>query len=164
MKNLILTLGLASALLTPAFAAPAKEYSQTAFITVTVSGEVPAAPGDLWKKVVSKDGLIKILGMEEAMGDENMGDAGSKLCGKLGGEGGNLVVTHINLESEIRYSWEPDQGGYVCHVTVKMAPSGKGSRVTVSDSYSDEKPALIAKNAADTKAHLAASLDAMKKL
>lgn len=163
MKNLKLTLVLAAALAVPSFSG-GKNYTQTAFITVAVNGEVPSAPRKIWDKVITREGLVKIVGLQEPQGDDNMGQIGSKLCGKLGGEMGSLVITYVSLENEIRYSWEPDHGGYVCHITFKFAPSGKGTKVTVADAYSDEKPGMVEKNAQDTRAHLAQTIEALKQV
>jgi hypothetical protein len=163
-SHLALALGLAALLSAPLRAGEkAKEYTQVAFVSVSANAELTADPGKVWKQLIRKDVLVKAVGMEEATGDENMGEPGAKLCGRLGGEPGNLVVTYSMIENEIRYAWEPDHGGYVCHMSLKLAPAGKGTKVTLMDSYSEEKPGMLDKNAKESRAHLAQSLETLKK-
>ena len=170
MKNLTalasaLTLGLASQapLRAADMGGKGMDYTQTAFVTISVNADIAADRAKVWKQIIRKDVLIKMIGLEGATGSETMGEPGSTLCGRMGGEAGNLVVTHAMIDNEVRYSWEPDHGGYVCHITLKLTPMGKGTKVTLTDAYSEEKPAMLEKNAKDTRMHLSQSLESLKK-
>ncbi|MDB5102473.1 MAG: hypothetical protein JWP91_162 [Fibrobacteres bacterium] len=144
-------------------AGPPREYAQTTLVAVEVKAELAAEPSKVWSQVIRKEILVRMIGFEDAKGDDALGTPGAKLAGRIGGDQGMLIVTHAKADREIRYAWEPEHGGYVCHFTLKLSPSGKGTMVSLVDAYSDEKPALIAKNAADSRAHLAQSLETLKK-
>jgi hypothetical protein len=89
---------------------------------------------------------------------------GQSLSGSLQGDRGHLVVTWVKPGEEIRFAWEPEQGHYACRITVKLASKGKGTRIEIIDSYSDEKPDHIASNAKAAKAHLSQSLEQIKEM
>ena len=80
-------------------------------------------------------------------------------------ESGRFVVTYAEPGKELRMSFEPDNGSYVCRDRWKLSPAGKGTKITYTQTYTESGPqgqADINRQVAGTKQKLATMKELME--
>ncbi|HEU4363929.1 MAG TPA: SRPBCC domain-containing protein [Candidatus Krumholzibacteria bacterium] len=78
---------------------------------------------------------------------------------------GKSVVILADAGRELRLAHVPDDGSYVCQVKIVLAPSGSGTKVSVTEQYSDALDAPTDKDTALTmQKEIGSYLTALKSL
>ena len=158
----LVTLGLAGV----AGGASAESHKIT-MVRIQQSVEIAAAPAAVWTHLTTGKNLATWCPQWKGVSNAkvNLTRVGDVLdFTDAYGNGGRSVVTYLDKGKELRVTHEPDNGSYMCQARVTVAPSGKGARVQLSDSYTDEsKPADMEATRKKSEADMAAELAALKK-
>jgi uncharacterized protein YndB with AHSA1/START domain len=104
---------------------------------------VKAKPEAMWAALTTGDGVCTIVGacsIEAADRKRPMAKVGDSVRAKAGNDGGNLVVSHVKPNKELRVAWEQDAGGYLCVFKFVLTPTPQGTRVEFVDRYTDDSP------------------------
>ena len=77
-------------------------------------------------------------------------EKGSKTFAKVGdwawvtfndwNDSGALVVTYAKPGKELRMSFDPENGSYLCQDRFELSPAGKGTKVTLTQTYTESGP------------------------
>src|SRR5262245_11767545 len=143
-------------------------YRKTVLVRIPTEFTVKGAPDVVWQKLTNDRTFMTLAGftsssMMPAHQWEKIGDATPAMIGQ---DGGVLVVTKIDpSDRELRVAFEPGDGAYLCHHTVKLAPDAAsgGTRITLVSRYTDDKtPATVDKTARETAAAQMKSVAAFK--
>lgn len=143
-------------------ASPSASADKITLARPTASLEIMAEPSKVWKKLVSNEGLTA-FGLA---GDKKktLDKVGDNVHATVGGDAGNLVVTHIMKDGEWRAAFEPETGNYVRSVRFQLKAEGNGTLIAYSDWYSDEKTETVDKNLKDAERSMTESLARFKGL
>lgn len=151
-------LGLAFAAAT-ALSAPPLAPKKTALITIPATVSVNAPPAKVWAAVTSLDGFGALTGFAATGGPKSFAKIGDAVPAKVWTDTGRLVVTELMPEKELRVSWEPANGSYICSKRVVLSPSAGGTTLAYWDRYTDDQPnadETARQVAAETEKHIAA--------
>ncbi|MBI5836911.1 MAG: hypothetical protein HZB25_06690 [Candidatus Eisenbacteria bacterium] len=135
-----------------------------AAVEVSHTATIHAAPSRVWARLCSAEGLGALGGLVPRTGSAPMARVGDHLSGVLAhwNDPGTLVCTCFKAGRELRASWEPDNGSYLCRVRVVVEAAGTGSRVTLTDTYTDDQAATVDKTARESDAEMASRLASFK--
>jgi uncharacterized protein YndB with AHSA1/START domain len=136
-----------------------------ALVVVSGSTEVKAPKAKVWKALTSADGLAAIAGFKfDTKPPKPLKEVGDHFSGQLSGDKGVFVATTVRPEEELRLTWAPAEGHYLCACRVLLKPSATGTTVEYTDMYTDEKPAQVDENAKSTTKDMTSSLEKFKAL
>jgi len=131
-----------------------------ALVRVESSAEIKSAPAAAWKALQSAEGQA-LLGFKPDVAGQAISE-GKIVHGDCAGDKGNLVVTHVEKGKEMRVTFDPDHGGYICRTRIRLEPAGSGVRLTFSDWYSEEKADQKEKNRAASQQGVDQGVQALK--
>jgi uncharacterized protein YndB with AHSA1/START domain len=133
-------------------------------VVVSGSTEVKAPKAKVWKALTSADGFAAIAGFKGDAKAKPLKDVGDHFSGQVGSDKGIFVVTTARPDEELRMTWAPAEGHYLCACRVLLKPSATGTTVEYTDMYTDEKPAQVDENAKSTAKDVTTFLDKFKAL
>ncbi len=137
-------------LLLPTLAAAEATVSpvkQTALVAISSEATLSASPARVFAMVCSARGFGTIAGFASKNPAFKFTRVGDHVRASIWGDDGTLVCSGFVAGKELRVYWEPDKGHYLCHKLVRVEASGKGSKMTMLDRYSDDNMAEAAKTA-----------------
>ncbi len=112
---------------------------------VTVSGtfEIKAPPEKVWKTISSVAGFCALTGFKPDTGQNTLAftKIGDHVSAQIWGDKGHLIATVVEQKKELRVTWDPSGGHYLCAKRIVLKPSGQGTTVEYWDRYSDDQPA-----------------------
>jgi uncharacterized protein YndB with AHSA1/START domain len=111
---------------------------KTALITIPATLELKAPPAKVWSVVTSVDGFTALTGFKASGG--RFSKIGDSVPGQAWEDKGRLVVTEFVPEKELRVTWEPAQGHYLCQKRIVLTPTSGGTRLEYWDRYTDDQP------------------------
>jgi uncharacterized protein YndB with AHSA1/START domain len=131
-------------------------------VTIPATIDVKAPPAKVWSAITSLDGFAALTGFK-ATGGAAFRKIGDSAPATAWEDKGRLVVTELVPEKELRVSFEPAQGHYLCQKRIVLSPSAGGTRIEYWDRYTDDQP-----NAEQTAQQVVAetekSIDAFKRM
>jgi carbon monoxide dehydrogenase subunit G len=104
--------------------------------TITVNASPPA----VWAVLTDVQKVGSALGFEYKGVAKKMEKAGDNVQMKVWGDSGTYILIYAKPGSELRYAWEPDNATYICQERWTLAPSGKGTKVTYEERYTESGP------------------------
>jgi hypothetical protein len=135
-----------------------------ALVRMEKSIDLKGAPAEIWEKLVSPAGQMALGGFKSDLSPVAFTKIGDNQHGACQGDKGTLVVTHYMAGKEIRISFDPDNGAYVCQTRVSISASGTGTHLVFQDWYSEEKAEMKEKNRSEAEKGIQAALEAFKKM
>ncbi len=112
-------------------------------VTIESHLELKAAPAKVWAALTSMEGLCALTGYTVAgpMRQRSIAKIGETMLAQTWGETGRIYVTGFHPESELRVTWEPASGAYLCGQRITLAPTPNGgTALAVSERYTDDTP------------------------
>jgi len=134
---------------------------KTALITIPVKFEVKAPPTKVWATLISLDGFGTLTGFKPQAGQKlsSFSKIGDHVLAQVWDDRGRLVVTEFVLERELRVTWDPEKGHYLCQKRILLTPGAGATSVEYWDRYTDDQPnadATAKQVAADTEKNVEA--------
>lgn len=114
---------------------------------------INAAPAAVWATLTDVQKLSAAMGYEYKGAAKKMEKLGDHVSLKVFGDTGNFIVVHLKPGSELRYTWEPDNGTYLCQERWQLLPAGKGTKLVFEDRYTESGPQSAEDLAAQVKAY-----------
>jgi len=107
------------------------------------TGEVTiqAAPQAVFGMITNCEKHCALMGGKHISGSTTYSKVGSTSYTEIdGGDKGTEVVTYFKPSKEIRISFEPDNGTYLCGEKWVLTPSGNGTKVHYDETYTMSGP------------------------
>jgi carbon monoxide dehydrogenase subunit G len=101
---------------------------------------VNASPQAVWAVLTDVQKVGSALGFEYNGAPKKLEKVGDNVALKVWGDTGTYILIYVKPGSELRYVWEPDNATYICQERWTLAPSGKGTKVTYEERYSESGP------------------------
>lgn len=114
---------------------------------------VDAPQEEVWNLLTDVPRLAKIMTYQYLSGAARMENVGDHARVKVWGDAGEFVTVFIKAKSEVRYSWEPDNGSYLCQERWALAASGKQTEISYLDRYTESGPQSPEDIAAQVKSY-----------
>lgn len=131
-------------------------------VTIPATIELKVPPSKVWSVITSLDGFAALTGFKTT-GAATFRKIGDSAPATAWEDKGRLIVTELVAEKELRVSFEPAQGHYLCQKRILLTPSAGGTRLEYWDRYTDDQP-----NAEQTARQVAAetekSIDAFRRM
>jgi uncharacterized protein YndB with AHSA1/START domain len=108
-------------------------------VTIPATLELKAPPSKVWAAITSLEGFTALTGFK-ASGGSTFRKIGDSAAAQSWEDKGRLVVTELVPEKELRVSFEPAQGHYLCQKRIVLSPSAGGTRLEYWDRYTDDQP------------------------
>jgi hypothetical protein len=160
----------ASLLVVPALGAALAQaadpaYKKTALVRFDSTLELAKPAADVWQKLCSAEGFCALGGFKTKAKAKRLEHVGDTVAASVWQDNGVLVCTMAVPGKELRVSWEPENGSYLCHKQVKLEATASGStRLTFVDRYSDDKLDTVDATAKLVAAETTKALAAFKML
>jgi hypothetical protein len=105
-------------------------------------GEVTinATPQVIWAVLTDLPKFSSVMGIEYKGAAKKLEKVGDNAPVKFGGDAGTWILVYAKPGSELRYSWEPDNGSYLCQERWILTPAGKATKVSYEDRYTESGP------------------------
>jgi len=116
---------------------PAKK---TSLVTIPAQMEIGATPERVWSLATSFKGFGALTGFKIADGEGSFTRLGQVVEARVWEDEGLLVVTGFDLGKELRVTWEPKNGNYLCAKRIVLSASGDGTLLEYWDRYTDDQP------------------------
>lgn len=126
----------------PAAAVEALSVKKTALITIPAKFEIKASPTQVWAALTLVSGFGRLTGFRPQSGQKVISffRVGDHVLAQVWEDRGRLVVTEFVPERELRVTWEPEKGHYLCQKRILLSPSSAGTSVEYWDRYTDDQP------------------------
>ena len=101
--------------------------------------EVSKAPKAVWAMLTKAGFSAKAIGFVHQTGSKSFAQVGDAARVKLTdwNESGTFVVTHVKPGKELRMSFDPENGSYLCRDRWELSPAGKGTKITLTQTYTE---------------------------
>jgi uncharacterized protein YndB with AHSA1/START domain len=154
-------------LIVPPAGAQSMQVSKMALVTFDGDARIQASPEAVWAALTGAKTARSWCPMwKDAKDPQPLTMVGTAIGFTDDyGNSGKSVVLFSDPAKELRLAHVPDNGSYVCQTRITLAPDGTGTRVHLTEQYSDALDVPVDKDtAAKTKTELEASLAALKTL
>jgi hypothetical protein len=101
---------------------------------------VNATPQAVWAILTDLPKFSSVMGIEYKGAAKRLEKVGDSAPVKYGGDTGVWILVYAKPGSELRYSWEPDNGSYLCQERWILTPAGKGTKISYEDRYTESGP------------------------
>lgn len=149
-------------------AAPTVNTSKMALVTLETAVEMDAPPTRVWEKLVdaSKAPSWCPLWREPTAPSGSLDQVGNTLAYRdKYGNTGRSVVVFAAPKKELRIAHVPDNGSYLCQITLRLESTGAKTRLVAREQYSDQLDVPIDRDtAASSLEDLVATVAALKKV
>lgn len=136
---------------------------RSACVRVDGHADLKAAPAQVWSALVSPKGLAALTGVQLPDGAKGLAKLGDSTTATVWSDKGNLVCTQSVEGKELRISFEPENASYVCADRITLEPAqGGGTRLAITDRYSDEQMETVDKTAKEVAAEMSRHLAAFQ--
>lgn len=98
---------------------------------------INASPQAVWAVLTDLQKFSGIMGIEYNGAAKKMEKVGDNAPVKFGGDIGAWILVYAKAAAELRYAWEPDNGSYLCQERWLLTPSGKSTKVSYEDRYTE---------------------------
>jgi uncharacterized protein YndB with AHSA1/START domain len=162
-----LALACVSGLAAPPAGAQSMQVSKMALVTFDGEAQIQASPQAVWTALTDVKSAQSWCPMwKDAKNPKPLTSVGAAVAFTDDyGNSGKSVVLFADPAKELRLAHVPDNGSYVCQTRITLTPDGTGTRVHLTEQYSDALDVPVDKDtAAKTKTELEASLVALKTL
>ncbi|MGH7594912.1 MAG: SRPBCC family protein [bacterium] len=101
---------------------------------------INASPQAVWAVLTDVQKVGSALGFEYKGAPKKLEKVGDSVQLKVWGDVGTYILIYAKPGSELRYVWEPDNATYICQERWMLAPSGKSTKVTYEERYTESGP------------------------
>jgi uncharacterized protein YndB with AHSA1/START domain len=101
---------------------------------------INASPQAVWAVLTDVQKVGSALGFEYNGAPKKLEKVGDNVQLKVWGDTGTYILIYAKPGSELRYTWEPDNATYICQERWTLTPSGKGTKVTYEERYTESGP------------------------
>jgi carbon monoxide dehydrogenase subunit G len=101
---------------------------------------INASPQAVWAVLTDVQKVGSALNFEYKGAPKKLEKVGDNVQLKVWGDTGTYILIYAKPGSELRYVWEPDNATYICQERWTLAPSGKGTKVTYEERYTESGP------------------------
>lgn len=108
-------------------------------VSIPATLELKAPPAKVWAAVTSMEGFAALTGFKTT-GGASFGKLGDSVAAQAWEDKGRLVVTEFVPQKELRVTFEPARGHYLCQKRIVLTPSAVGTRLEYWDRYTDDLP------------------------
>jgi hypothetical protein len=148
--------------------AQAPKVAKATQVELTSEFTVEAPASRVWQELISASGFGALTGFRPEKPDAPLGKIGESVRASVWEDKGLLIVTGAEAQKELRVSWEPDNGSYLCQKRVRLQSAGNGTRVLYQDRYTDTQPAASVDQTAqqvakETETHIREFTERFKK-
>jgi len=117
------------------------EVKKTTLVTIPGTFEIKAPVDRVWKLISTADSFGVLSGFQPSEKSKRLGTVGASVSASIWNDKGRLVTTYSDPEKELRVTWEPEGGHYLCAKRIVLTPSTNGTTVKYWDRYTDDQPA-----------------------
>jgi uncharacterized protein YndB with AHSA1/START domain len=105
----------------------------------TFSGEVTvqATASEVWSAITDVEELANLMGFVRLGGGARLAEVGDHASLRHGGDAGVLFVSYVKPDRELRLTWEPENGSYICRDLWILIPTEKGTAVRYEVRYTE---------------------------
>lgn len=114
---------------------------------------INASPAAVWAVITDVQKLSSALNFEYNGAPKKLEKAGESVAMKIWGDTGTYILIYTKPGSELRYVWEPDNATYICQERWRLAPAGKGTKLTYEERYTESGPQTAEAIAEQIKAY-----------
>lgn len=129
-------------------------YNKSSFVTVTNERTIHASPEKVWGLLVSPAGFGTLSGCVPKATATRLDRVGSFLTATMQQDQGTILSTRVIPGIELRTIWDPEDGTYVCQQRVRVMTAPGGTKIHVTERYSDEQAATVDKTAEEAVTEL----------
>ncbi len=106
------------------------------------SGEITvnAASSQVWAVLTDAGQLTQIMGYEYVGGTKKFNKVGDEARVKVWGDASSFVLIRANRPKELRFSLDPENWTYICNGRWILSRSGKGTKVSFAERYTESSP------------------------
>lgn len=140
----------------------APEYKRSSLVRLEAKIDLKAPAAKVWDAITSSKGFAAATGFKIADTDKRLAKLGDAVPASVWSDKGNLVCTFGAEGKELRVSFEPDNGNYLCQKRITLEAQGGGTRLMVLDRYSDDQTDTVDKTAKDVMAEMPKQLAAFQ--
>jgi carbon monoxide dehydrogenase subunit G len=101
---------------------------------------INATPQAVWAVLTDVQKVGSALNFEYKGVAKKLEKVGDNVQLKVWGDPGTYILIYAKPGSELRCVWEPDNATYICQERWTLAPSGKGTKVTYEERYTESGP------------------------
>ena len=123
-------------------------------MTIPATFAVNAPPAKVWETLASLDGFGTLTGFHATGGAKTFTKIGDAVPAQVWSDSGRLIVTELVPGRELRVTWEPAKGHYLCSKRIVLSAAGAGTSLEYWDRYTDDQP-----NADETARQVAAETE-----
>jgi hypothetical protein len=114
---------------------------KTALITIPATFEVQAPVAKVWTALTTVGGFSTLSGFTPADAEKSkvFAKTGDAFPAKMWTDSGTLIAARVVKEKELRVTWDPDGGHYLCGKRIVLSPTTNGTKVEYWDRYTDDQ-------------------------
>lgn len=136
---------------------------RSALVRIDGHVDLKGTPAQVWSALVSPKGLSALTGVQLPEGAKGLARIGDSTTATVWSDKGSLVCTQSVEGKELRISFEPENASYVCANRITLEPAnGGGTRLAITDRYSDEQMETVDKTAKEVAAEMSRHLAAFQ--
>jgi hypothetical protein len=128
-------------LFSPPVLGEAPRVTKGAQVDVSVDLTLNVSPSRVWQELTRASGFGKLTGFQPEKPDATLARVGDAVRASVWQDKGLLVVTGSDPQKELRVTWEPDNGSYLCQKRIRLEAAGDATKVLYQDRYTDTQPA-----------------------
>ncbi|MCA1582423.1 MAG: hypothetical protein LC796_13730 [Acidobacteria bacterium] len=113
---------------------------KTTLVTIPATFTVDAPPAKVWEAITSVEGFGTLTGFRAIGVAKSFAKIGDAVPAQVWSDSGRLVVTELVPGKELRVTWEPAKGHYLCSKRIVLSAAGAGTGVEYWDRYTDDQP------------------------
>lgn len=99
--------------------------------------EVTASPEEVWTVLTDTRKIGEVLQYKYLGGATTFESLGDHARFKVWGDEGTLFLVYATPKEELRVSWIPDNGSYLCQERWTLTTEGKWTKVTYESRYTE---------------------------
>jgi uncharacterized protein YndB with AHSA1/START domain len=98
---------------------------------------VSASPEDVWAVITDTRKVGEVLQYQYLSGATTFTSLGDHARFKVWGDEGTLFLVYATPGKELRVSWVPDNGSYLCQERWTLTREGDGTKITYESRYTE---------------------------
>ncbi|MDZ7266552.1 MAG: SRPBCC domain-containing protein [candidate division KSB1 bacterium] len=114
---------------------------------------VNATPQTVWTVLTDLQKLSSVMNFGYTGPAKTLARPGDGVAMKVWGDTGTFILIYAKPASELRFVWEPDNATYICQQRWRLAPSGRATKVSIEERYTESGPQSEADIATQVKAY-----------
>jgi hypothetical protein len=138
------------------------DYKRSSLVRLEAKIDLKAPAAKVWDAITSSRGFAAATGFKIADTDKHLAKLGDAVPASVWSDKGNLVCTFGAEGKELRVTFEPDNGSYLCQKRITLETQSGGTRLTILDRYTDDQTETVDKTAKEVLAEMPKQLAAFQ--